>query len=124
MTFTPPALGKIEARTLIVHGDRDEFFPVSMPVQMYESIPGSELWIVPGGDHVPIFEERTAEFLECRNVSWRGRRTLRLHADRGHLISERLTAWLRVSSPQGRRIEQAIQPAPVLPDRSDASASG
>ena len=63
MTFTPPALGKIEARTLIVHGNRDEFFPVSMPVQMYESIPGSELWIVLGGDHVPIFEERTAEFL-------------------------------------------------------------
>ena len=43
--------------------DRDEFFPVSIPVEMYESIPGSELWIVPHGDHVPIYEGRTPEFL-------------------------------------------------------------
>lgn len=63
MIFTPPTLGTIKARTLIVHGDRDEFFPVAMPVQMYESIPGSELWIVPNGDHVPIFGERADEFL-------------------------------------------------------------
>jgi pimeloyl-ACP methyl ester carboxylesterase len=63
MIFTPPTLGTIKARTLIVHGDRDEFFPVALPVQMYESIPGSELWIVPNGDHVPIFGERAAEFL-------------------------------------------------------------
>jgi len=63
MTFTPPTLGTIEARTLIVHGDRDEFFPVAIPVTMYESIPGSELWIVPNGDHVPVYGERMPEFL-------------------------------------------------------------
>lgn len=63
MTFTPPTLGTIKARTLIVHGDRDEFFPVEIPVTMYEAIPGSELWIVPGGDHVPIYDDRMPEFL-------------------------------------------------------------
>ena len=63
MTFTRPTLGRIRARTLIVHGDRDEFFPVSIPVEMYQAIPGSELWIVPRGDHVPIYEGRTPEFL-------------------------------------------------------------
>ncbi len=63
MTFTAPTLGKIKARTLIVHGDRDEFFPVEIPVGMYGAIGGSELWIVPGGDHVPIYEGRTPEFL-------------------------------------------------------------
>lgn len=63
MNLTPPYLGTIRARTLIVHGDRDEFFPVEIPVEMYKSIPGSQLWIVPNGDHVPIYGARTPEFL-------------------------------------------------------------
>lgn len=65
MTFTPPHLATIKARTLIVHGDRDEFFPVSIPVAMYQAIPGSALWIVPQGDHVPIFGDRAPAFLEA-----------------------------------------------------------
>lgn len=63
MNLTPPYLGTIKARTLIVHGDRDEFFPIDIPVTMYTSIPGSQLWIVPNGDHVPIYGKRTPEFL-------------------------------------------------------------
>lgn len=63
MSFTPPSLARISAPTLIVHGDRDEFFPVAIPVEMYGSIKGSELWIVPRGDHVPIFGHRAPEFL-------------------------------------------------------------
>ena len=31
MNFTAPLLSTIRARTLIIHGDRDEFFPVSIP---------------------------------------------------------------------------------------------
>jgi len=54
MTFTPPHLATIRAKTLIVHGDRDEFFPVAIPIEMYRSIPKSALWIVPHGGHVPI----------------------------------------------------------------------
>lgn len=63
MNLTSPHLATIKARTLIVHGDRDEFFPVEIPVDMYASIPGSQLWIVPNGDHVPIYGDRTPEFL-------------------------------------------------------------
>jgi pimeloyl-ACP methyl ester carboxylesterase len=55
MNFTGPLLSTIRARTLIVHGDRDEFFPVDIPLEMYRSIPRSYLWIVPNGSHVPIF---------------------------------------------------------------------
>src|SRR5207244_4540638 len=55
MNFTPPYLSTIAARTLIVHGDRDAFFPVGIPVEEYHSIPHSYLCIVPNGDHVPIF---------------------------------------------------------------------
>lgn len=63
MSFTPPSLSRITAPTLIIHGDRDDFFPVDIPVEMYRSIKGSELWIVPRGDHVPIFGRRAPEFL-------------------------------------------------------------
>ena len=56
MNFTAPYLSTITARTLIVHGDRDQFFPVEIPQQMYESIPNSFLWIIPRGGHVPIFD--------------------------------------------------------------------
>jgi pimeloyl-ACP methyl ester carboxylesterase len=63
MMFTPPLLATIGARTLIIHGDRDAFFPVSIPVQMYESIPNSALWIIPNGQHVPVFGEHRPEFV-------------------------------------------------------------
>jgi len=56
MNFSEHDLSSITARTLVVHGDRDRFFPVEIPVNIYRSLPNSELWIVPGGDHVPIFD--------------------------------------------------------------------
>jgi pimeloyl-ACP methyl ester carboxylesterase len=56
MNFTPPFLSTIQARTFIVHGDRDEFFPIHIPVKMYNSIPGSSLWIVSDMGHVPMFK--------------------------------------------------------------------
>ena len=64
MNFTAPLLGTIRARTLIVHGDRDEFFPVDIPVRMYRTIPEAALWIIPRGDHVPIFGRHFREFLQ------------------------------------------------------------
>jgi pimeloyl-ACP methyl ester carboxylesterase len=55
MAFTPPQLGTITARTLIVHGDRDPLYPVDMAVELFRGIPHSALWIVPHGGHGPIF---------------------------------------------------------------------
>jgi pimeloyl-ACP methyl ester carboxylesterase len=77
MNFTPPLLGTIKARTLIVHGDRDEFFPVSIPVEMYRAIRGSALWIIPNGDHVPIFGARARVFQEVVLPFLRGERAPR-----------------------------------------------
>lgn len=54
MNFTPPYLSTIEAATLIVYGDRDEFFPVSIAMEMYEAIPTSYLWVVPNTDHAVL----------------------------------------------------------------------
>jgi len=63
INFNAAHLHAIRARTLIVQGDRDLFFPVEIPVEMYRGIPHSELWIVPNGDHMPIWGDRKAEFL-------------------------------------------------------------
>jgi pimeloyl-ACP methyl ester carboxylesterase len=54
--FTPADLARITAPTLVVHGDRDEFFPVDLAVGMYRHIPKAQLWIIPNGDHVPIYD--------------------------------------------------------------------
>jgi pimeloyl-ACP methyl ester carboxylesterase len=56
MNFTAQSLSTITARTLVVHGDRDNFFPVEIAVSIYRSIPDAALWIIPNGDHVPIYD--------------------------------------------------------------------
>ncbi|MHB1279576.1 MAG: alpha/beta fold hydrolase, partial [Bacteroidia bacterium] len=56
MNFTAQRLSAVRARTLIVHGDRDNFFPVEIAVSMYRSIPDAALWVIPDGDHVPIYD--------------------------------------------------------------------
>ena len=60
LNFTSLYLSIITARTLIIHGDRDEFFPIEIPMEMYKAIPKSYLWIVPNGGHFPF--EDTDEF--------------------------------------------------------------
>jgi pimeloyl-ACP methyl ester carboxylesterase len=55
MNFTPPYLATITARTLIVHGDRDPIYPVSLALEMYQAIPRSYLWVIPNGEHGSIF---------------------------------------------------------------------
>lgn len=72
MNFTAPYLSTIQARTLIVHGDRDEHFPVSIPVEMYHAIPHSYLWVVPNGGHVPITGERAQPFTQTALAFLRG----------------------------------------------------
>ena len=62
MSFTPPRLARIQARTLLVHGDRDPLYPVTLAVEMHAAIPGSHLWVVPNGGHGPIFGDRAPEF--------------------------------------------------------------
>ena len=64
MNFQPSDLARIKASTLIVHGDRDEFFPVSIPVEMYGAIPQSQLWIVPNGDHSPTAGASNSDFVD------------------------------------------------------------
>ena len=57
MNFTPPYLSTVKAKTLIIHGDRDPFFPIATALEMYRAIPQAYLWVIPNGGHVPIFGE-------------------------------------------------------------------
>jgi len=64
MAFTPPLLATIQARTLIVHGDRDPLYPVELALELYRSIPHSALWVVPHGGHGPIFGALAPGFVQ------------------------------------------------------------
>ena len=65
MAFTPPLLATITARTLIVHGDRDRSTRWELAMELYRSIPSSELWMVPNGGHGPIFGAMAKPFTEA-----------------------------------------------------------
>jgi pimeloyl-ACP methyl ester carboxylesterase len=63
MAFTAETLATITARTLIVHGDRDPYYPVELAVELLRGIPQSALWVVPYGGHGPIFPPAAAQFV-------------------------------------------------------------
>ena len=62
MSFTPPRLGTIRARTLITTGDRDPLYPLEIFVEQYRLIPRAALYVIPGGGHEAVFGEALADF--------------------------------------------------------------
>jgi pimeloyl-ACP methyl ester carboxylesterase len=62
-SFTREDLATISADTLIVFGDRDPLYPVSLAVELREAIPRSWLWVVPNGGHGPVFGPAAAPFV-------------------------------------------------------------
>ncbi|MGQ0734904.1 MAG: alpha/beta fold hydrolase [Acidobacteriota bacterium] len=63
MAFTPPLLSTISARTLIVHGDRDPYYPIDMALELLRGIRDSALWIVPHAGHGPVFGDAAPTFV-------------------------------------------------------------
>jgi pimeloyl-ACP methyl ester carboxylesterase len=72
VNFTPPYLSAITADTLIVFGDRDFLYPVSLAVDMQRSIPRSHLWVVPNGPHGPVFGDAAPLFAATALAFLRG----------------------------------------------------
>jgi pimeloyl-ACP methyl ester carboxylesterase len=62
VNFTLPALSTITADTLIVFGDRDPLYPVSIAFELHRAIQNSHLWVVPNGGHGPVFGPAAAHF--------------------------------------------------------------
>jgi pimeloyl-ACP methyl ester carboxylesterase len=52
----PQELRAIQTPVLIVHGDRDTFFPVDVPTELYRLIPNAELCLLPNTGHAPPAE--------------------------------------------------------------------
>jgi pimeloyl-ACP methyl ester carboxylesterase len=71
--FTPDLLAEISADTLIVFGDRDPLYPVSIAFDLYQAIPKAALWIVPGGGHGPVFGPHAPRFVETALTFLSGR---------------------------------------------------
>lgn len=63
MAFTEETLGTITAKTLIVHGHRDPYYPVELAVELWRGIPESALWVVPYGGRGPIFPTLASQFV-------------------------------------------------------------
>ena len=65
-------LASIQAPFLVLHGDRDRFFPVEVATTLYRSLPDAELCILPDTGHGIPFERPTwldaitLDFLERR----------------------------------------------------------
>lgn len=51
LPFQPADLARIPVPVFILHGDRDEFFPVDIPSTLYNAIPNAELCILPKTTH-------------------------------------------------------------------------
>ena len=67
-----PDLAELQTITtpvLLIHGDRDELFPVEMPQELYRLLPNAELCILPKTNHTPPeehpswFNDITLDFL-------------------------------------------------------------
>lgn len=72
VNFTPPLLGTITARTMIVFGDMDPLYPARLALSLREGIPRSSLWVVPNAGHAPVFGSHAAAFVETANSFLRG----------------------------------------------------
>lgn len=62
--FTADVLMTISAATLIVFGDRDPLYPVSIAFDLYQAIPHASLWVVPNAGHGPVFGSHAPRFAE------------------------------------------------------------
>ncbi len=70
--FAREQLATITAETLIVFGDRDFLYPVSVAVDLREAIPRSWLWVVPNGGHGPVFGRDAPAFVEISQAFLNG----------------------------------------------------
>ena len=71
--FTPEQLATIDADTLIVFGDRDPLYPVSIAFELKEAIRRSWLWVVPNGGHGPVFGAAAPLFVDIALTFLAGR---------------------------------------------------
>ena len=72
VNFSAPLLSAVTASTLIVFGDRDPLYPVTLGVELYQAMPTSYLWVVPNGGHGPVFGDHRSQFTTTALAFLRG----------------------------------------------------
>jgi pimeloyl-ACP methyl ester carboxylesterase len=73
--FSKQLLATIEAKTLILYGDRDKYLSVDLALELYESIPDSYLWIIPNGVHAQTYrnvDQVKGSILDFLTGKWEG----------------------------------------------------
>lgn len=55
MNLTRVDLQAVRAETLVLHGDRDELYPVDVAVELYRSIPNAQLEVWRLSGHLPVY---------------------------------------------------------------------
>jgi pimeloyl-ACP methyl ester carboxylesterase len=70
--FSAADLARITADTLIVFGDRDPLYHVSLATELRDAIPRSWLWVVPNGGHGPVFGQSAPLFVQIATAFLRG----------------------------------------------------
>lgn len=55
-SFSLEELANVSARTLLIWGDRDPFYPLEIGVELYRSITDAAMWVVPAQEHAPIWD--------------------------------------------------------------------
>jgi pimeloyl-ACP methyl ester carboxylesterase len=57
-------VSELDYPVLVIHGEADSRTPVSQGLRVYENAPpGSQLWIVPGAEHVDAFQDHPDEYV-------------------------------------------------------------
>ncbi len=56
LNLSTEQLGRATAKTLIIHGDSDAYFPVDIPIHLYQTMPNASLMILPNTGHGNIFK--------------------------------------------------------------------
>ncbi len=72
LAFTPAELATIQARTLIVTGDRDPLYPLEIFVAQYRAIPNAALYVIPNGGHDAVFRAARPDFVRTALAFLRG----------------------------------------------------
>lgn len=57
MSFTTERVSQIRARTLLVWGDRDPYYPIDVAIELFHAIPNAALWVLPSQEHFPLWPE-------------------------------------------------------------------
>ncbi len=124
LNFAGQDLARIRARTLIVQGDCDPFYRVSISEEIAAAVPNSELWIVRVGGHAPIGGESWAEFVRRAGQFLRDGRWFFEGPDHSATIQVHGSAGLDLrhlhcgsAFPQGGSGDGRCAGAPGLPDR-------